>query len=57
LDVDWRQRNVLSGAERKIAHLALNPAEIAAVAAGDDAFLKDLVEDRFMKSAPLRRGE
>src|SRR5208337_1682677 len=31
--------------------------EVAAVAAGDDAFLKELVEDRFMKSPPLPRGE
>ena len=47
----------MSRAEWKIAHLALDPAEVATVAAGHDAFLKDLVEDRFMKSHPLPRGE
>jgi hypothetical protein len=47
----------LSRAEWEIAHLAFDAAEIAAVAAGDDAFLKDLVEDRFMKGPLLRRGE
>jgi hypothetical protein len=39
----------MSGTEREIAHLALDAAEIAAVAAGQDAFFKYLVEDRFMK--------
>jgi hypothetical protein len=47
----------MSRAEWKFAHLALDPAEVAAVAAGDDAFLKNLVEHLIMKGSPLRRGE
>jgi putative methionine-R-sulfoxide reductase with GAF domain len=47
----------VSRAEREIAHLALDSSEISAVTAEDDAFLEDLVEDRFMKSPLLRRGE
>jgi len=47
----------VSREEREVAHLALDSAEIAAVAAGYDAFLEDLIEDRFMKSPLLRRGE
>ena len=34
----------MSRAEWKIAHLVFHPAEVSAVAAGDDAFLKNLVE-------------
>jgi hypothetical protein len=44
-------------AEREVAHLALEAAGIAAIAAGDNAFLKDLVENRVMKCSPLLRGE
>lgn len=44
-------------AERKVAHLSLDAAEIAAVAAGHDALLKNLVEHGFMKCIPLPRGE
>jgi hypothetical protein len=44
-------------AEREVAHLALDAAGIAAIAAGDNALLKDLVENRVMKSSPLPRGE
>ena len=47
----------MSGSERKIAHLALDAAEVAVVAAGYDAFLKYLVENRAMKGPLLRRGE
>jgi hypothetical protein len=43
--------------EWEIAHLALYPAEVSAVAAGDDALLKYLVEHFFMKGPLLRRGE
>jgi hypothetical protein len=43
--------------EREIADLALDPAKIAAVAAGDDAFLEYLGKHRLMKGSPLRRGE
>jgi hypothetical protein len=57
LDVNRRQRFVLSRSEREIAHLAFDSAEIAAVAAGDDAFLKYLLEHLAMKGSPLRRGE
>ena len=44
-------------AEGEVAHLALDAAGIAAIAAGDNTFLKDLVENRVMKSSPLLRGE
>jgi hypothetical protein len=47
----------MSGTEREIAHFALDAAEIAAVAAGHDAFFKYLVEDRLMKGPLLLRGE
>jgi hypothetical protein len=47
----------MSRAEWKIAHLVFHPAEVSAVAAGDDAFLKNLVEHLIMKGSPLRRGE
>ena len=40
-----------------VTHLALDAAGIAAIAAGDNAFLKDLVENRVMKCSPLLRGE
>ena len=46
----------MSGSEREIAHLALNAAEIAAVAAGDDAFLEYLAKHCLMKGSPLCRG-
>jgi hypothetical protein len=42
---------------REIAHLALDAAEIAPVSAGNNAILEDFVENRFMKSPLLRRGE
>jgi hypothetical protein len=57
LDVELGQWLEMVWPEREVAHLALDPAEIALVAAGDDAFLKDLVENRFMKGPPLPRGE
>ena len=47
----------MARAEREVAHLALDAAGIAAIAAGDNTFLKDLVENRVMKSSPLLRGE
>jgi hypothetical protein len=56
-DVDRRQGNTLPGSDREIAHLALNPAEVAAVAAGDDAFLEYLGKHCLMKGFLLRRGE
>ena len=46
----------MSGANWEIAHLALDPAKVAAVAAGDDTFLKNLVEHPMMKGPSLRRG-
>jgi hypothetical protein len=47
----------MARAEREIAHLALDAAGIAPIAAGHNAFLEDFVENRVMKSPPLRRGE
>ena len=45
------------GPKREVAHLSLDAAEIAAVAAGHDALLKNLVEHGFMKGHPLPWGE
>lgn len=47
----------MSRPERELAHLAFDTSEIAAVAAGDDTFLKSFVKDPVMKRSPLRRGE
>jgi hypothetical protein len=46
----------LPGSDREIAHLALNAAEVAAVAAGDDAFLEYLGKHCLMKGFLLGRG-
>ena len=50
-ELTWR------GPQREVAHLALDAAGIAAIAAGDNALLKDLVEHGFMKCIPLPWGE
>jgi hypothetical protein len=44
-------------AKREIAHLALDAARVAPVAARDDTLLQDLVEDGTMKGFLLPRGE
>jgi hypothetical protein len=44
-------------AEREVAHLALDPTLVAPVAARNDAFLEDFVENRAMKYDPLPRGK
>src|SRR5437667_1688360 len=40
-----------------LAHLALDASQVAAIAAGDDPLLQNLVEDSAMKRFPLLRGE
>jgi hypothetical protein len=45
------------GRSGKLLTLRLTPVEVAAVAAGDDAFLEYLGEHRLMKGFLLRRGE
>jgi hypothetical protein len=57
LDIDARLGLAVSGPKREVAHLSLDAAEIAAVAAGHDALLKNLVEHGFMKCIPLPWGE
>jgi hypothetical protein len=47
----------LPGAQRVVAHLTFHSTDVDAAAAGSDALLKDLFEDRFMKGFPLPRGE
>jgi hypothetical protein len=47
----------VSRAKREVAHLALDSAGIAPIAAGYDAFLEYLVEHCVMKGPPLPRGE
>ena len=56
-DIHFDGRTVGSTAEREVAHLAFDAARISSIAAGNRAFLKDLVEDGGMKGAPLPRGE
>jgi hypothetical protein len=43
--------------EGKAAHLALDATGIAPIAAGDDPFFEDLVENGVMKCSLLLRGE
>ena len=43
--------------KREVTHLALDAAEIAAIAAGDDAFLEYFAKHCVMKCSPVRRGE
>jgi hypothetical protein len=43
--------------QREVAHLALDPAWIAAAAAGDDPVLEKLIEHLVMKGFPQLRGE
>ncbi len=40
-----------------IAHLALHPADVDPVSAGDDALLEDLLQNRFMQGFSPPRGE
>ena len=47
----------MTRSQREVAHLALDPAGIAAAAAGDDAVLEDFVEDALMKGSTQPRGE
>ena len=41
----------------EVAHLAFDAAEVSAVAAGGEAFLKNFVEDSLMEPGPVPRGE
>ena len=43
--------------EWEVAHLAFDPARIAAIAAGYDPFLQDFDENGAMKSFTVLRGE
>ena len=43
--------------QRVIAHLSLHAARVDPVAAGNDPLFKDFIEDRFMQSCSLPRGE
>jgi hypothetical protein len=47
----------MSRSEREVAHLALDSAGIAPIAAGYDAFFEYLVEHCVMKGPSLPRGE
>jgi hypothetical protein len=57
IDVDARRLIAGAGTEGEVAHLALDAAGIAAIAAGDCTFIKDFVENGVMKCLPLPRGE
>jgi hypothetical protein len=57
LDVDARQLIAEAWTEGEAAHLALDATGIAPIAAGDDTFLEDLVENGVMKCSLLPRGE
>jgi hypothetical protein len=56
-EVDWRRGTDGFAADRELAHLALDPAGIAAVSAGDDALLQDFGDYRVMECGALLRGE
>ena len=43
----------MSSVDRKIAHFALDPAEVAPVATGDDTFLQNFVEHLIRKGLLL----
>jgi hypothetical protein len=45
------------GTKGEVAHLALDASQVAAIAAGDDPLLQNLVEDSARKRFPLLRGE
>ena len=47
----------MAGAKRKVAHLALDAARVAPVAAGDDPLLQDFIEYAVMKGHSVLRGE
>lgn len=47
----------LPGPQIVVAHLPLHSADVDPVPAGDDTFVKDLLQDRFMQGFPLPRGE
>ena len=51
------ERPIGLAANGEAAHLALDAAFVAAMAAGRDALLQDFVEDRAMQRRPVRRGE
>jgi len=56
-DTDRLERRGVTRAQREVAHLALDPAWIAAAAVGDDAFLQNLLQHPVMKLFPQLRGE
>ena len=47
----------MARAEREVAHLALDAARVASVAAGDDPLLQDFFEYAVMKGHFVLRGE
>ena len=47
----------MTRSQREVAHLAFDPAWIAAAAAGDDAVLEKLIEHLVMKGFAQLRGE
>jgi hypothetical protein len=57
IDVDARQLIAVSWTEGEVAHLAFDATGIAPIAAGDDTFLEDLVENGVMKCSLVPRGE
>ncbi len=47
----------MTRSQRELAHLALDPAGIAAAVTEDHAVLENFVEDAVMKGFPQLRGE
>ena len=47
----------MAGAKGKVAHLALDPARVASVAAGDDPLLQNFIKYAVMKGHSVLRGE
>jgi hypothetical protein len=56
-DVDAAGVMALARPRIMVAHLALHPSEVVPIPAGDDALVKDLLQDRFMQGASLPAGE
>ena len=46
-----------AASDRKLAHLALDPARVAAAATGHHPLLQNLTQHALMKLFPLLRGE
>ena len=56
-DIKRRWGDVAAAADREVADLALDGAGVSSAAAGDDAFLQDLLDGAVVKGLFVSRGE